>query len=220
MAQRPEPLSKELAFFRRLSIKQEREHADINKKADRRDRSRETLEVRTRTRKTRRAIDGIKAQMGKRGMDSQDSDGSTSRSGSRDSIGARPPEHPPPPLPPLPAEPVRRTRIGATETQTTASPLRSVRRRRCGNTKEEPEAHHGDTRPPTVRSLRPTEIPNLDPSRPPPERRNCVREQAARQHPALTERERNRPRLRPPETFPRSAKQIRDDRKEEESRTG
>ena len=80
MAQGPEPLRKELAFFRRLLIKQERELADINKKADRRDRSRETLEVRTRTRKTRRAIDGIKAQMGKRGMDSQDSDGSTSRS--------------------------------------------------------------------------------------------------------------------------------------------
>ena len=52
MAQRPEPLRKELAFFRRLLIKQERELADINKKADRRDWSRETLEVRTRTRKT------------------------------------------------------------------------------------------------------------------------------------------------------------------------
>ena len=62
MAQRPEPLRKELAFFQRLLIKQERELADINKKADRRDWSRETLEVRTRTRKTRQAIDEIKSQ--------------------------------------------------------------------------------------------------------------------------------------------------------------
>ena len=62
-------------------------------------------------------------------------------------------------------------------------------------------------------SLKPTKIPSFDPSVPPPERRGCVREQAAPQRPGLAERERTRPRLRPPETFPRSAKQIREDRK-------
>ena len=76
MAQGPDPLRKELASFRRLLIKQERELQDVNKRADRRERSRETLEARTKARKTRRTIDEIKAQMGKRGMDSQDSDGS------------------------------------------------------------------------------------------------------------------------------------------------
>ena len=165
-------------------MKQERELADISKKADRRDRSRETLEARTRTRKSRLAIEGIIVQMGKRGIDNQDSDGGMGISGS----GARPPEHPPPALPPLPSEPVRGTRIGVSETQTTASPLRNVRHRRGGNTKEEPEAHYKDTRLPTVRSLQPTEIPDIDPSRPPPVRGECVREQALRQHPALTER--------------------------------
>ena len=67
MAQWPDPRRKELAFYRRLLMKQERELANISKKADRRDRSRETLEARTRTRKTRLAIEGIIVQMGKRG---------------------------------------------------------------------------------------------------------------------------------------------------------
>ena len=59
MAQRPEPLRRppdtELAFFRRLLRKQERELAEISKKAYRKDhssRSRETLEARSRTRET------------------------------------------------------------------------------------------------------------------------------------------------------------------------
>ena len=102
MAQRPDPRRKELAFYRRLLMTQERELADISKKADQRDWSKETLEARTRTRMTRRAIKGIVAQMGKRGIDNQDSDGGMGSSGSR----ARPPEHPPPALPPLPSEPV------------------------------------------------------------------------------------------------------------------
>ena len=137
MAQRPDPHRKELAFYRRLLMKQERELADISKKADRRDRSRETLEARTRTRKTRLAIEGIIVQMGKRGIDNQDSDGGMGSSGSR----ARPPEHPPPALPPLPSEPVRGTRVGASETPTTALSLRNARRRKDNNTKEEPQAH-------------------------------------------------------------------------------
>ena len=64
MAQRPDP-RKELAFFRRLLVKQERELADISKRADRRDHSGETLEARTRTRKTLGAIEGIILQKGK-----------------------------------------------------------------------------------------------------------------------------------------------------------
>ena len=99
MAQRPDPCE-ELAFFRRVLVKQEQELADISKRADPRDRSRETLEARMRTRKTRRAIENIILQMGKRAMENQDSDGGESSSGS----GARPPEHPPPPLPPLPTD--------------------------------------------------------------------------------------------------------------------
>ena len=197
-------------------VKQERKLADISKKADRRDLLRETLEARTRTRKTRRAIEGIIVQMGKRGIDNQDSDGGTGSSGS----GARPPEHPPPALPPLPSEPLRGMRIGASETQTAASSHRDVRRRRFDNTKEEPEAHHKNTRPPAVRSFQPTEVPDFDQSRPLPLRGECVREKAPQRHPALAERERNRLQLRLPETFPRSAKQIRDDRKEEERRAG
>ena len=136
MAQRPDPRRKELAFFQRLLVKQERKLADISKRADRRDRLRETFEARTRTRKTRREIEGIILQMRNRGMENQDSDGGTSSSGS----GARPPEHPLPALPPLPPEPPRGTGIGASGTQTAT--------------------------PPAVRSLQPTEVPDFDPSRP------------------------------------------------------
>ena len=135
MAQNPDTC-KELAFFRRVLVKQEKELGDFSKRADPRDRSRETLEARMRTRKTRRAIENIILQMGKRAMENQDSDGGESSSGS----GARPPEHPPPPLPPLPPEPPRGTGIGASGTQTAT--------------------------PPAVRSLQPTEVPDFDPSRP------------------------------------------------------
>ena len=88
--------------------------------------------------------------------------------------------------------------------------LRNVRRRRVENTKEEPE----DKRPPPVRSFHPTKVPYFDPSRPPPVREECVREPAPQYHRPLTERER----IRAPETFPRSSKQIRDDGREEEMR--
>ena len=106
MALGPDPLRKELAFFRRQLIKQERELQDVNKRANRRDRSRETLEARMRTKKKQRRIDEIKSHMGKRGMDSQDSHGSTSRSTIRGPIIPRLPEYPPPPLLPLPADPL------------------------------------------------------------------------------------------------------------------
>ena len=132
MAQRPDP-RKELAFFRRVLVKQEL--ANISKRADPRDRSRETLEARTRTRKTRRAIENIILQMGKRAMENQDSDRGESSSGSE----ARPPEHPPPPLPPLPTDSPRGTGIGAAGTQTPTPLHRNVKRRRVENTKEEPE---------------------------------------------------------------------------------
>ena len=46
-------------------MKQEQELADISKRADRRDHSGETLEARTRTRKTLGAIEGIILQKGK-----------------------------------------------------------------------------------------------------------------------------------------------------------
>ena len=104
--------------------------------------------------------------------------------------------------------------------QTPGSPLRSVRRQRPATTKDEGESHPGVARPPSVRSFRPTDIPSFDPSIPPPGRRDCVRDHTAPQRPALAERESNRPRLRPPETFPRSARQISEDIRSQERRTG
>ena len=102
MAQRPEPLCRapytELALFRRLLVKQERELAEISKKADRRDRSRETLEARTETRKTRRAIENVLLKMGNKGREGRDRDGGAAALGS----AARPPESPTPTPPPLP----------------------------------------------------------------------------------------------------------------------
>ena len=50
-------------------MKQERELAEISKKADRRDRSRETLEAHSETRKTRRAIENVLLEMGNRGRE-------------------------------------------------------------------------------------------------------------------------------------------------------
>ena len=201
MAQRPDPLRKELTFFLRWLIKQERELQDVNKRSNRRDRSRETLEARMKTRKTQLRIDEIRSQMGKRGIDSRDSDGSTSRSTSRGPITPRPPKYPPSPLPPLLAEPTRHKRAGVIEKQTTGSSLRSVRRQRPGTTKDEGETHPRVARPPLVRSFRPTDIPSFEPSIPPPGRRDPVRDHTAPQR--LTERESNRPQLRPAETFPR-----------------
>ena len=103
MAQRPDPLRKELAFFLRRLIEQKRKLQDVNKRANRNDRSRETLESRMRMRKTQHRIDDIRAQMSKRASDSQDSNSSTSRSTSRGPVISRPPTDPPRPLPPQPA---------------------------------------------------------------------------------------------------------------------
>ena len=103
MAQRPDPLRKELAFFLRRLIEQKRKLQDVNKRANRNDRSRETLESRMRMRKTQHRIDNIRAQMSKRASDSQDSNSSTSRSTSRGPITPRPPTDLPRPLPPQPA---------------------------------------------------------------------------------------------------------------------
>ena len=155
MAQGPDPLRKEFVFLRRRLIIQERELQDVNKRANRRDRSRETLEARMRTRKAQRRINDIRSQMGKRGMDIQDSEESTSRATSRGRITPRPPKYPPPPLPALPADPLRRKRAGVTEEQTTGSPLRSIRRQRPGTTKEEGETYPAAARPPPARSFKP-----------------------------------------------------------------
>ena len=174
MAQGPDTLRKELAFFRRLLIRQERELQDISKKADQREQSKETLDACIRTRKTRRTIDGIEAQMSKRGITYQDSDGIIGRPGGGDTAGTRPPDHPPPPLPPLPIESLQRARVGATDAQSTTSSLRCVRRRKHCDTKEEGDARPSNIRPPTVRSLKPTEIPSFDPRVTPPERSGCV----------------------------------------------
>ena len=75
-------------------------------------------------------------------------------------------------------------------------------------------------RPPPLRRFRPTPIPCFDPSRPPPVREECVREPAPPYQPPLPERESIRPRLRPPETFPRSARQIKEDEREEARKAG
>ena len=96
MAQRPDPLHKELAFFRRLLASQERELSQISKRSDQRDHSRETLEVRTETRKTRRVIKNLLLEMGKRDGETQDGEG-----GAPPDRRATRPLGPPPPAPPL-----------------------------------------------------------------------------------------------------------------------
>ena len=146
-------------------MKQERELADISKKADRRDHSRETLEARPGTRKTRRGIENVLLEMGKRGMEGRDSGGGASAPGS----AARPPEHLSPTPPSLPPETPQ-----ATGVSTQATPLhREAKRRKVENPKEEPE----NTRLPPVHSFCPTVVLDFDPSRPPPVRGECVREQ-------------------------------------------
>ena len=104
--------------------------------------------------------------------------------------------------------------------QTPGSPLRSVRHQRPATTKDEGECHPGVARPSSVRSFRPSNIPSFDPSIPPPGCRDRVRDHTAPQRPTLIERESNQPRLWPPETFPRSARRIREDRRSKERRTG
>ena len=104
--------------------------------------------------------------------------------------------------------------------QTPGFSLRSVRRQKAATTKYEGESHPGVAIPPSVRSFKPTDIPSLDPSIPPPGRRDRVRNHTAPQRPTLTERESNRLGLWPPETFPRSARRIREDRRSKERRTG
>ena len=99
MAQRPDPLLKELAFFRRVLASQKRELAQIIKRSVRRDRSRETLETRAEIRKTGQVIMNLRAEMGKRDGDTHPGDGGTTP----ERRSARPPSLPPPtPSPPLP----------------------------------------------------------------------------------------------------------------------
>ena len=114
MAQRPEPLRRppytELAFFRRLLVKQERELAEISKKAYRKDRSsrsRETLEARSKTRKTRQAIENIVLEMGNKSSEGRDRDGAPATTGG----AARPPESPTPTPPPVAPKPPRSTGV-------------------------------------------------------------------------------------------------------------
>ena len=76
--------------------------------------------------------------------------------------------------------------------QTPGFSLRSVRRQKAATTKDERESHPGITRPPSVRSFKPTDIPSLDPSIPPPGRRDRVKNHTAPQRPTLKERESNR----------------------------
>ena len=99
MAQRPDPLHKELAFFRRLLASQERELSQISKRSDQRDHSRETLEVRTETRKTRRVIENLLLEMGKREGETQDGEGGAPPD-RRATRPLGPPPHTPPPPPP------------------------------------------------------------------------------------------------------------------------
>ena len=75
MAQRPDPLLKELAFFRRVLASQKCELAQISKRSFRRDRSRETLETRAEIRKTGQVIRNLRAEMGKRDGDTHSGEG-------------------------------------------------------------------------------------------------------------------------------------------------
>ena len=157
-------------------------------------------------RRTQRKIDDIRTRMSKRALDSQDSDSSAGRPTSWGPMthGPPTPRGPPPPSPPLPSGPPRLVcpQSGRVGGQATRSPLRSVRREKPDTIKtEEPR-----------RRFEPTDIPSFNPSIPPPRRGDCVSNNAATQSRALTERESNRPRLRLPETFPRSAKQTREDK--------
>ena len=180
MAQRPEPLRRppytELAFFRRLLRKQGRELAEISKKAYQRDhssRSRETLEARSRTRETRQAIENIVLEMSNKSREGRDRDGAPPAT-----LGAtRLPESPTPTPPPVPPKPPRPTGADIMA----APPHREVKRRKIETPKVDPE----HSRPPPLRRFRPTPIPCFDPSRPPPARKECVRELAPPPQPPL-----------------------------------
>ena len=75
-----------------------------------------------------------------------------------------------------------------------------------------------DTEPPPVHTFRVTDIPSFNPSITPPVRTDCISNHTAPQSQAPAERESSRPRLRPPETFPRSQRQMREDRRREARR--
>ena len=99
MAQRPDLLLNELAFFRRVLASQKRELAQISKRSVRRDGSRETLETRAEIRKTGQVIMDLRDDMRKRDGDTHPGDGATAP----ERRSARPPSLPPPtPSPPPP----------------------------------------------------------------------------------------------------------------------
>ena len=158
------PPHTELAFFRRLLRKQERELAEISKKAYRRDhssRSRETLEARSRTRETRQAIKKIVLEMSNKSREGRDRDGAPPATWG----AARLPESPTPTTPAVPPKPPRP--LGA---DITAPPTqREVKRRKFETPKEDPEY----SKPPPLRRFQPTQIPRFDPSRPRRHARNA-----------------------------------------------
>ena len=138
MAQRPEPLrcppDTELAFFRRLLRKRERELVEISKKAYRKDhssRSRETLEARSRTRETRQAIENIIRKMGNKSKEGRDRDGAPPATGGATRPHGSPAPTPPPGLP----KPPRPTGTDITA----VPPHREIKRRRIEAPKEDPE---------------------------------------------------------------------------------
>ena len=159
--------------------------------------------------------------MNRRSSDGQDSDSSASRSTSRGSTTPRPPTNPPPPRPPLPSGyPLHTPQWSYVGESNTHLPLSRGRRWRRNTIKDEetrfpPEGTTppSDADPPPVHTFRVTDIPSFNPSMPPPGRRDCVSGQTVAQCRTPAKRESSRPQLRPPETFPRSLRQVGEDRR-------
>ena len=121
----------------------------------------------------------------------------------------RPPSSPPPSPPPPPTD-----ILGETGGEAPLSTLRG-RKRSKGET---PKQESGYAKPPPLRRFRPTSVPGFDPSRPPPVRAEYARGPPPTPQPPPTEKESTRPRLLPPDTYPRSARQVKEDEREEARR--
>ena len=221
----PDSACKELASFQRQFIEQRRELKDINKRSRRDDRSSETLEPRRRIRETQLRINCLMTQINRRSLNGPDSDSSASRSASRGSSTPRPPTDPPPPRSPPPAgSPLHMPQCSYVGEITPQLPLcRGRWWRRNAPTDEKTQApsegatpgamRTSDTDPSPIDTFRVTDNPSFNPSIPPLERTDCVSGQASAYPWMPTKRESSRPRLRLPDTFPRSPRQVKEYRK-------
>ena len=199
MPQRPYPwLLKELAFFRRLLVSQQRELAQTSKSSVRGERSKETLEIRADIRNTGRVIADLRAEMAKKDVGILPGEHTPAPGRGVEKTPSSPPPSPHPP----PTDILGETGGGA---------LPSTRRGRKLGKGEASKQESGYPKPPPLQRFHPTSVPGFDPTRPPPERSEYARGPPSTLQPPPTKRESIRPCLLPPDTYPRSPGQVLDD---------